>query len=127
VSLYLLDTHVALWALAEPDRLRPNVRAALVDPGNVVMVSAATVWEVEIKRSLGKLRAPDGFADECLARGFTPRLVTFADAIRAASLPAVLRDPFDRMLIGQALEDDATIVTVDRLIGRYNVKVMAGI
>ena len=75
----LLDTHVVLWAFGEPDRLSHKVRDSIVDPRNGVFVSAATVWEVEIKRQLGKLDAPAGFAALCVERGFEELPISFIE------------------------------------------------
>jgi PIN domain nuclease of toxin-antitoxin system len=118
----LLDTHVALWALTDPDsRLGPDTAAALRDPRNAVAISAATVWEVEIKRAIGKLDAPDGFAAECLDRGFDELPISFEHAAAAARLPLLHTDPFDRMLIGQASVEGLRIVTVDRAFADYEI------
>jgi len=120
----LLDTHVVLWALAEPQRLSPRVQALVTDPRRTVAISAATVWEVEIKRRLGKLRIPDGFATECLGRGFDELPIAFAHAEIAGRLPRHHDDPFDRMLIAQAMVEGYDIVTADDTFGRYDVRVI---
>lgn len=121
----LLDTHVALWALSSPERIAPEVREMLSDPAHAVHVSAATVWEVEIKRAIGKLSAPDGFAGECLDRGFDPLPIDLAHAERAGRLPPHHADPFDRMLIAQAFEEDLVLVSDDRALAAYGVRTMA--
>lgn len=118
----LLDTHVVLWAFGDPERLGPKTRAAIIDPRNVVAVSAATVWEVAIKRALGKLEVPVGFAALCVERGFESLDITFAHAETAGSLPRHHDDPFDRMLIGQALTEGFDIVTVDPAFDDYDVQ-----
>ena len=76
----LLDTHVALWAFGAPERLSPAVRGLIIDPKNSVIVSAVSVWEVEIKRAIGKLDAPEGFAGMCTERGFDALDITFRHA-----------------------------------------------
>jgi PIN domain nuclease of toxin-antitoxin system len=119
----LLDTHVALWAFGAPERLGHRTQAAIVDPRNTVVVSAATVWEVEIKRVLGKLEAPDGFAALCAQRGFDELPITFEHAEQAARLPRHHDDPFDRMLIGQALAEQLQLVTADPMFARYEAAV----
>lgn len=121
----LLDTHVALWALSSPERIAPEVREMLSDPAHAVHVSAATVWEVEIKRAIGKLSAPDGFAGECVDRGFDPLPIDLAHAERAGRLPPHHTDPFDRMLIAQAVEEDLVLVSDDRALAAYDVRTMA--
>lgn len=121
----LLDTHVALWALSSPERIAPEVREMLSDPAHAVHVSAATVWEVEIKRVIGKLSAPDGFAGECVDRGFDPLPIDLAHAERAGRLPPHHADPFDRMLIAQAVEENLVLVSDDRALAAYDVRTMA--
>lgn len=121
----LLDTHVALWALSSPERIAPEVREMLSDPAHAVHVSAATVWEVEIERAIGKLSAPDGFAGECLDRGFDPLPIDLAHAERAGRLPPHHADPFDRMLIAQAVEENLVLVSDDRALAAYDVRTMA--
>lgn len=119
----LLDTHVALWALSDLDRLPESVQRELADPRNVVAVSAAAVWEVEIKRALGKLTAPDGFATECARLGFDELPIGLHHAERAGLLPLLHADPFDRMMIAQAQLEHLTILTADSTFGRYDVDV----
>lgn len=120
----LLDTHVVLWAFSQPDRIPAAIRGDITDPRNVVFVSAATVWEVEIKRALGKLRAPDGLHALCVDRGFDPLSISFEHAVVAGSLPRHHTDPFDRMLIAQALVEHATVVTADSSFSSYDVEVL---
>ena len=121
----LLDTHVVLWAFGEPDRLSHKVRDSIVDPRNGVFVSAATVWEVEIKRQLGKLDAPAGFAALCVERGFEELPISFTHAQTAGSLPRHHHDPFDRMLIAQALVEHYDVVTADERFGDYGVRILS--
>jgi PIN domain nuclease of toxin-antitoxin system/DNA-binding Xre family transcriptional regulator len=118
-------THVALWALTGgPGRLGPHTLDLLRDPRNVVAVSAASVWEVEIKRTLGKLDAPAGFARECADRGFDEFPITFDHADAAARLPLLHTDLFDRMLIGQAVVEEYRVAAADRAFARYDVEVV---
>lgn len=119
----LLDTHTALWALAAPDDLDDDIRSAIVAPGNRVVVSAVSVWEVEIKRALGKLDAPDGFAAACVDAGFDPLAITFDHAQDAGRLPPIHADPFDRMLIAQARVEQLEIVSDDRAFAAYGVTI----
>lgn len=120
----LLDTHVVLWALAAPQRLSARVQDIVTDPRHTVAISAATVWEVEIKRQLGKLRAPDGLAAECLDRGFDELAIVFAHAEVAGRLPRHHDDPFDRILIAQAIVEGYDIITADEAFRRYDVRVI---
>ena len=122
--ILLLDSHALLWAIGSPAELTEGARAALIDPANDVLVSAASVWEIAIKRALGKLRAPQGIAAAIEALGFSAVPITAADAERAGSLPPHHRDPFDRMLIAQATRLDAIIVSRDAAFGPYEVAVI---
>ena len=120
----LLDTHVALWALAAPETLDPAVREAIEDPRNTVAVSSASVWEVEIKRALGRLTAPAGFGTACVEQGFDPLPISFEHAEAAARLAPHHADPYDRMLIAQALAEGLELVSDDRVLARYEVRVV---
>lgn len=117
----LLDAHVLLWWLADDAALESGVRALIANPDNEVLVSAATVWEISIKRALGKLDAPPEVADVIGQLGFTELPVTAADGERAGGLEHHHRDPFDRMLVAQAARIGATIVTRDAIFERYGV------
>src|SRR3954452_15889997 len=99
----LLDTHAALWFLSGDDRLSEHARRQLTDDTNRVLLSAAVVWEVAIKRALGKLTVPDEYLSLLLDAGVQPLAVNLAHAAAAEQLPAHHRDPFDRMLVSQAL------------------------
>ena len=120
-----MDTHVLLWALESESNLSEDARQALVDPANDVFVSAVCIWEVAIKRALGKLRAPDHLAATVEAAGFSELPVTFVHAEQAGSLPKLHGDPFDRMLVAQAQIEGLTLVTADANILQYPVRTMA--
>jgi PIN domain nuclease of toxin-antitoxin system len=120
----LLDTHTVLWALSRPDRLDPAIRDAIEDPRNLVAVSSVSVWEVEIKRALGKLTAPAGFGSTCIEHGFDPLPISFEHAEAAAGLPPHHSDPFDRMLIAQAISEDLELISDDRVFARYEIRLV---
>lgn len=120
----LLDTQALLWWLAGTD-LTESAVEAIADPDNVVLVSAITVWEIEIKRSLGKLDAPEGLIEAIADSGFEPLPVEFAHAHAAGTLPHHHRDPFDRMLVAQAQVERLTLVTRDVRLGQYDVHTLA--
>ena len=122
--ILLLDTHALIWALEDSPRLSATARAAIADGKNQVLVSVASGWEIAIKRALGRLDTPDDLEEAIDAAGFDKRLVTFADARRLGSLPAHHRDPFDRMLVAQALQDGVPIVSCDPQIARYQVQIV---
>ena len=121
----LLDTHVLLWVLSEPESLHPTARAAVKTTRNEVFVSAASGWEIALKRTLGKLEVPPVPESELRQAGFEVLAITFGHAERAGELPLHHRDPFDRMLIAQAQVEGLTLVTRDARIPAYGVATLA--
>lgn len=119
--IVLLDAHALLWWLADSGELTTQAARTVADPLNDVLVSSAVVWEVEIKRALGKLDAPDDLLDAIEAAGLGSLPITTADAQRAARLPLHHRDPFDRMLAAQARRLAAVVVSRDPIFERYEV------
>jgi PIN domain nuclease of toxin-antitoxin system len=120
----LLDAHALLWWLADDPELDAGARALIADPDNEVFVSAATVWEIAIKRALGKLEAPPDLAGTLDELGFAEAPVTAADAERAGGLDPHHRDPFDRMLVAQAARLDAAVMTRDAIFARYGTETL---
>ena len=118
----LLDTHVFLWWRADDRRLRTHARDAIAT-ADVVFVSAASAWEVAIKRALGRLQIPDTIEAGVLASGFERLPISFAHAEAAGQLPPHHADPFDRLLIAQARLEELTLVTHDRHFERYDVNI----
>ena len=100
--ILLLDAHVLLWWLFDDANLRASARRAIADPATDVLISAATIWEIAIKRELGRLRAPDDLVAAISASEFDILPVTGIDAEAAAASPRHLVDPFDRMLVAHA-------------------------
>ncbi len=118
----LLDTHILLWALDDAPLLSQEARQAITDGRNVVFVSAATAWEIAIKKALGKLRAPtDDYLDELRRHRFIPLDITTEHALAVEQLPAHHADPFDRMLVAQARVEKLTLVTHDARLNAYGV------
>ena len=121
----LLDTHVWLWLQSATRRIDEDVRAILADPRHELWLSMASVWEIALKFGLGKLdlpEAPEAYLPDRMRRsGVTTLAIEFAHAVRVASLPHHHRDPFDRMLIAQALTEELTIVTADPRFEAYGV------
>jgi PIN domain nuclease of toxin-antitoxin system len=117
----LLDTHVLLWWLDDPGRLSRAARKAIQDGANPVYVSAAVAWEIAIKKALGKLDAPDNLEDVLEANRFRPLPIPIPHALAVRSLPDHHRDPFDRILIAQALHEGFRLVNRDAEIARYPV------
>ena len=121
----LLDTHVLLWSLAEPSKLRNRSRNAIEDADNGVFVSAITAWEITVKRAKGRLIAPDNLSAIVEEKGFTHLPLTFHHAEQAGSLPMHHRDPFDRFLVAQAQAEGLVLVTRDARIPLYGIRTMA--
>jgi PIN domain nuclease of toxin-antitoxin system len=119
----LLDTHALLWWLAD-EGLTDQARDAVADPANLVMVSAASAWEISIKKALGKLTAPDDLERQVHENGFTPLPIGLAHGIAADQLPRRHDDPFDRMLVAQAFVEGLTIVTHDKRFAEYEVAML---
>jgi PIN domain nuclease of toxin-antitoxin system len=117
----LLDTHAALWFLSGDARLGENAKRHLTDESNRVLLSAAVVWEVAIKRSLGKLVVPSEYLSLLLDAGVQALAVSVEHAAAAEHLPPHHRDPFDRMLVAQAAVEGAGIVSREVALVPYGV------
>ena len=118
----LLDTHLLLWAAGSPDRLPELARSLFEDPGNELLFSAASLWEIAIKRGLGR---SDFQVDARVLRrglldnGYDELAVTSEHAVAIDSLPPIHRDPFDRILVAQSLVEGITLVTADETVAKY--------
>ena len=121
----LLDTSILLWWLAD-EGLTDQARDSIADPANLVAVSAASAWEISIKKAHGKLTAPDDLEHQVLAGGLTPLPISIAHGIAAGRLPRHHEDPFDRVLIAQAFAEGLTVVTRDQRFGDYGVVLLTG-
>jgi PIN domain nuclease of toxin-antitoxin system len=117
----LLDTHVFLWWALDDRSALGRARDLISDGRTRVSVSSASVWEITIKKALGKLRAPDDVRARLQADRFLPLALSVDHALAVADLPAHHHDPFDRLLIAQARVERLTLVTADRQITRYDV------
>ena len=119
----LLDTHVALWAITDSPRLSRQARDLIESPKTLVWVSAASVWEIAIKRSLGKGEMPVSSTDAVRyfqESGYRFLAITAEHAVAVEGLPAHHQDPFDRILIAQALVEPMRLMTHDALVARYS-------
>jgi PIN domain nuclease of toxin-antitoxin system len=117
----LLDTHTAIWLLSGDERLSDNARRHLIDESSQILLSAAVVWEVAIKRRLGKLDLPESYLDLLLGAGVQPLSITVTHAAAVEQLPAHHRDPFDRLLVAQASIEGAAIVSRDDALRPYGI------
>jgi len=119
----LLDTHVFLWAIDNNPRLSQKAREAITDGHNIVFVSAATAWEISIKKAIGKLKVPQGdYLEELRLHRFTALDITTEHALTVENLPQHHKDPFDRLLVAQAQVEKLTLVTRDPRIRAYEIQ-----
>lgn len=119
----LLDTHILLWALAEPAKLPRHARTQIEDDANDILFSAASIWEIAIKAQAGRVNfpvRPDEIATAATATGFIELPVSAKHGAAVCLLPLHHRDPFDRLLVAQAMAEPARLLTVDGLLGQYS-------
>ena len=124
----LLDTHVALWAITDDARLKEHGRSLILDPSNMVVVSAVSVWEIAIKHALGRGDMPVSAADALLyfkAAGYSLLDVTAEHASQVEVLAPIHADPFDRLLVAQALCEPLRLMTHDALMARYSETIIS--
>ncbi|MGB5832099.1 MAG: type II toxin-antitoxin system VapC family toxin [Thiohalocapsa sp.] len=125
----IVDTCTFLWLASAEEKLSDTARALLEDSGNILLLSAASVWEIGVKHALGRLPLPENltpteFIPEARSRNGVDALpITEDDPLQLGKLPCFHQDPFDRMLICQAISNQAVLVTPDPLIARYPVSV----
>lgn len=118
----LLDTHLLLWGASNPERIPLAARSLIEDPAHQLVFSAASLWEIAIKKNLGRA---DFQVDPALLRrnlldnDYTELAVTGRHAVAVAGLPALHKDAFDRMLVAQAMADGLLLLTVDPAVARY--------
>jgi PIN domain nuclease of toxin-antitoxin system len=120
----LLDTHVLLWSIDEPERIGPEARIAFRDDITETVVSVVTLWEIAIKQAAGRLRAPQNMPDRVRALGHEILPISVEHAWRVGVLPMHHRDPFDRLLVAQAMIEDLAIVTHDHAMPSYGVRII---
>jgi PIN domain nuclease of toxin-antitoxin system len=120
----LLDTCVLLWWLDDPDLLSKEASTAIKEPDNEIIVSVVSVWEIAIKKALGKLEAPKNLKEMVVDSGFALMPVDYEHAWQVKDLPPHHRDPFDRLLISIAKTESLTLVTRDSWLKAYNVPVL---
>ncbi len=122
---YLLDTHALLWLVAEPEKLSPVVLEIVEQRSCELLLSSASGWEIALLWKLGRIELPEppaSFVPTTMqALGITPIPIGFATAITAATLPLIHRDPFDRLLVAEAMQNGLTILTKDQTIPQYGV------
>ena len=120
----LLDTHILLWWLSDDPLLPTAAREAIASPDAEVLVSAATAWEIAIKRAAGRLDAPDDLLEALHVNDFEMLPITVVHALAAGALPPHHSDPFDRMLIAQARAESLILISVDNRFPQYDVELL---
>lgn len=121
----LVDSHVLLWWLQADPRLAATVAEAMEDGDNALYLSAASVWELSIKQSIGKLRVDVDLRSHAIEQGFIELPLTGAHATAIRDLPFHHKDPFDRMLVAQATVEGLTLVTADDALAAYGVPLLS--
>lgn len=120
VDGWLVDTHVLIWSWGDDHRLSTDARSVLTDPGASLVVSTATLWEIAVKRALGKLRVPDDYPEILEQDGFETIPVLPSHAVAELPLGAH-RDPFDRLLVAQAKVESLPIISADAVFDQYAI------
>lgn len=120
----LLDTHIVLWWLSDSNKLSKKSRSIIGDANNFIFVSVATGWEIAIKKSMGKLDAPDDFSKALQINGFQPISITLEHAELAGGLPHHHDDPFDRMIIAQSQIENLKVLTHDKHFKLYGIDLL---
>jgi PIN domain nuclease of toxin-antitoxin system len=122
----LLDTHTLLWSVYNPAKLSRRAAAILRAPSNVLLVSAASAWEIATKVRLGRLpqaaKLEQNFVEATRAAGFALRAITVQDGLRAGRMSGEHQDPFDRMIVAQALADDIPVISIDDKLDLFGVR-----
>ena len=120
----ILDTHIILWWLKDDPLLSEKHRGIIGNQANICFVSSASVWEISIKQALGKLRIASDYLELLTSQGFVELPVLWRHADKVRDLPLHHRDPFDRLLISQAIQEDFALCTVDNQIIKYPLKIV---
>lgn len=119
-----LDTHVLLWWLDDNPLLSKQAKKYIADVDNIIFISAVVIWEIRVKEALGKLEIAPDFFNIVKQQGFEILSITAQHANKVGDIPMHHRDPFDRMLIAQAIEESLTIVTHDRAFKAYKIPII---
>jgi PIN domain nuclease of toxin-antitoxin system len=118
----LLDTHILIWWLSKASRLSQTEIDLITDSDNFIFVSAATAWEIAVKKMIGKLEAPDDLPAALAVNNFLELPITIEHSQKLYQLPLHHNDPFDRIMIAQAMSEDLTFMTRDAKIALYEIR-----
>ncbi len=119
--IYLLDTHIILWWLEDSIELTQEAKSLIMNPEHRMLISTASLWEINIKTGIGKLKISSEYADILVNDGFEVLDIQLPHTMKILELPDIHSDPFDRILIAQAIIEKATLVTRDKIITKYPV------
>jgi len=122
----LVDTRILLWWFEDPYKLSKKSRKIIENVENMVLISSAAIWEIVLKKKLGKLKAPDNLSALIKKEGFEQLNITHAHALMLAALKDYHSDPFDRIQIAQAMCENLSFITRDQAIFQYSIKVIKG-
>lgn len=120
----LLDTHILLWWLTQDQKLSQTAIDTIADSDNIIFISAATAWEIAVKKMIGKLEAPDDLPIALAANDFLELPITIEHSQKLYQLPLHHHDPFDRIMVAQAIAEDLTFMTRDTKISLYEIKII---
>jgi len=121
VSKYLIDTHILLWWFFDDKNLKKNIREIITNEENEIKVSIASLWEITIKKSLNKLKAPDNLKEALEESNFQILPITLDHLRKLEHLPNLHNDPFDRLFIAQSIFEKLTFITADKNIKKYKI------
>jgi len=121
---FLVDSHVLVWWLSEPQRLSPVAREVMEDASNELFLSVGSVWEIELKRAKGRLEMPAGYLDHLKAEGFRVLSIEDGHVCAASALPEHHSDPFDRLIVAQAQQEGLVLLSRDSQLARYRVPLL---
>ncbi len=120
---FLLDTHIYIWWMMQDRRLTREVVTILANSENEILLSTATVWEMVIKKRIGKLKVPRSWKKDLRESNFSVLSISLNHVLALENLPLIHRDPFDRLLIAQATHEKATLISLDPIFSKYKVKI----
>ncbi len=120
----LLDTHVLIWWLSDARKLSQTEIDLITDSDNLIFVSAATAWEIAVKKMIGKLEAPDDLPAALAVNNFLELPITIEHSQKLYQLPLHHNDPFDRIMVAQAISEDLTFMTRDTKIALYDIRII---
>ncbi len=125
-NAYLIDTHILLWWLSYDKMLSKKMIELIENPDNAIYISSGSIWEIVIKKTLGKLKAPSNLVETLQMNDLKTLPITVEHALKVEHLPTIHHDPFDRILIAQCMVENLTMITTDPMITRYKVKCYIG-